>query len=112
MPLFLDEVRALAPLAAGEVVTYSYLAEEQLCAPYAERAALLQGWGWGWGWGLLCAPYAERAALLQVRVRVRVGVYVGYSLIPSPNPYAERAALLQVRVRVRVGVRVSMSVTH
>ena len=42
MPLFLDEVRALAPLAAGEVVTYSYLAEEQLCAPYAERAALLQ----------------------------------------------------------------------
>ena len=53
VPLFLDEVRALAPLAAGEVVTYSYLAEEQLCA-----------------------PYAERAALLQVRVRVRVGVWV------------------------------------
>ena len=35
-------MRALVPLAAGEVVTYSYLAEEQLCAPYAERAALLQ----------------------------------------------------------------------
>ena len=55
--LSLDEVRALAPLAAGEVLTYSYLAEEQLCAPYAERAALLQvrqcvgGWVGMWAGG-------------------------------------------------------------
>ena len=31
-------LRALEPLAKGAAVTYSYLAEEQLCAPYAERA--------------------------------------------------------------------------
>ena len=27
-------MRALAPIEAGEVVTYAYLAEEQLCVPY------------------------------------------------------------------------------
>lgn len=35
-------VRAITDVAAGEELTYSYLAEEQLYAPFEERAALLR----------------------------------------------------------------------
>ena len=34
--------RTLVPLPAGAAVTYSYLAEEHLCSPHAERARLLR----------------------------------------------------------------------